>query len=62
MAIDCDNPEAEVQQIWVSHMAWARSLPFVFYADADGEFLHGTSGGRSVAELLADLERVAGKK
>jgi hypothetical protein len=37
------------------------SLPFVFYTDADGEFLHGTSGGQSAAELLADLERVAAK-
>jgi hypothetical protein len=40
-------------------MLWERSLPFVFCTDADGGFLHGTAGGRSAAELLADLERVA---
>ena len=40
-------------------MSWARSLPFVFYTDADGQFLHGTSGSRSVADFLADLNRVA---
>lgn len=36
-----------------------KSLPFVFYTDADGQFLHGTSGSRSVADFLADLNRVA---
>jgi len=35
------------------------SIPFVFYLDEEGQFLHGTSGGRSAVELLADLERVA---
>jgi len=61
VVIDCDNPEAEVQELWTSNMAWARSLPFLFYADAEGGFLHGTSGGRSAAELLADLEQVAAR-
>lgn len=34
-------------------------LPFVFYTDADGQFLHGTSDSRSVADFLADLNQVA---
>lgn len=42
-------------------MAWACSLPFVCYTDADRGFLHGTSGGQSATELVADLERVAAK-
>ena len=43
-------------------MSWARSLPFVLYTDADGKFLHGTAGGRSVPALLEDLERIAAMK
>ena len=59
VAIDCDQPDPEVQELWALHMSSARSLPFVFYTDADGQFLHGTSGSRSVADLLADLNQVA---
>ena len=59
VAIDCDQPGPEIQELWAVHIPWARSLPFVFYLDEEGQFLHGTSGGRSAVELLADLERVA---
>ena len=59
VAIDCDQPDPEVQKLGALHMSSARSLPFVFYTDADGQFLHGTSGSRSVADFLADLNRVA---
>ena len=59
VAIDCDQPDPEVQELRALHMSSARSLPFVFYTDADGQFLHGTSGSRSVADFLADLNRVA---
>ena len=30
-----------------------------FYTDPDGQFLHGTSGSRSVPELLEALEQPA---
>ena len=59
VAIDCDQSATEVEDLRDLHMPWARSLPFVFYTDEEGQFLHGTSGGRSAVELLADLERVA---
>lgn len=59
VAIDCDQPDPEVQELGALHMSSARSLPFVFYTDADGQFLHGTSGSRSVADFLANLNRVA---
>ena len=56
---DDDQPDPKVQELWALHMSSARSLPFVFYTDADGQFLHGTSGSRSMADFLADLNRVA---
>ena len=59
VAIYCDQLGLEIQELWALHMPWARSLPFVFYLDEERQFLHGTSGGRSAVELLADLERVA---
>ncbi len=62
VAIDCDQPDREVQELWAVHMPWARSLPFVFYTDEKGQFLHGTSGGRSAAELLDDIAQVASRK
>jgi len=43
-------------------MSSARSLPFVLYTDADGQFLHGTEGNCSVPELLENLERIAAMK
>jgi len=62
VAIDCDQPDPEVQELWTVHMPWARSLPFVFYTDEKGQFLHGTSGSRSAAELLDDIEQVVARK
>ena len=62
MAIDCDHPDPQVRALGALHMPWARSLPFVIYTDADGQFLHGTEGSRSVPELLEDLERIANMK
>jgi len=48
-----------VKELRALPMPWARSLPFVLYTDEEGQFLHGTSGGRSAVDLLIDLERVA---
>lgn len=59
VAADCDQPEPELRELWAKHMSWARSLPFVFYTDEEGQFLHGTSGSRSVVDFLADLNQVA---
>jgi hypothetical protein len=61
VAIDCDQPAPEVEDLWNLHMPWARSLPFVFYTDEEGQFLHGTSGGRSAVQLLGDLVQVAAR-
>jgi len=33
-------------------------LPFVIFTDAEGRFLHGSSGGYSASGFLADLEKV----
>lgn len=62
VAIDCDQSATEVEDLRDLHMPWARSLPFVFYTDEEGQFLHGTSGGRSAAELLDDIAQVASRK
>ena len=62
VAIDCDQPDPDMQELWAVHMPSARSLPFVFYTDEEGQFLHGTSGGRSAAELLDDIAQVASRK
>jgi len=62
VAIDCDQSATEVEDLRELHMPWARSLPFVFYTDEEGQFLHGTSGGRSAAELLDDIAQVASRK
>lgn len=61
VAIDCDQPDPAVRALGAAHMSFARMLPFLIYTDADGKFLHGTQGGKSASELLADLE-LASKK
>jgi thioredoxin-related protein len=56
LASDCDAPEKEIVRIGQAHMAHARSLPFVLYLDADGRFVHGSTGARSKHALLHDLQ------
>ena len=58
VAIDCDQPDPEVQQLGALHMPSARSLSFVFYTDADGQFLHGTSGSRCRIDWLRKRPRI----
>jgi hypothetical protein len=60
VASDCDEPEASVGKLVAENMSHATMLPFCLYADADGRFLHGTSGGATPPSFLADLRRVAG--
>ncbi|MCC6750059.1 MAG: thioredoxin family protein [Deltaproteobacteria bacterium] len=62
VAADCDEPDPALLELWRHHMPWARSLPFVFYVDENGAFLHGTTGSRSASELLGDLEEVAHRR
>ncbi len=62
VASDCDHPEPEVMQIGRQHMPHARSLPFVLYLDSNGNFLYGTTGGRSAEAFKADLDHVLQKK
>lgn len=58
VAIDCDRPDPAVRALGAANMAGARMLPFVMFTDAEGRFLHGSSGGYSASAFLADLEKV----
>lgn len=55
LAADCDDPEPAVRAIGAKHMSHARSLPFVMYLDAEGEFVFGSQGGRDPHGFLHDL-------
>jgi len=55
LATDCDKPEAAVRAIGAKHMSNARSLPFVLYLDENGQFVHGTQGGRDLHTFAHDL-------
>ena len=55
LATDCDHPEPEVRALGAANMAHARSLPFVMYLDASGNFVFGTQGGRTKDAFLHDM-------
>lgn len=61
VASDCDDPEPEVLDL-AMHLEDAMMLPFVLFADADGQFLEGSSGGVSATEFRATLERLVAAK
>jgi hypothetical protein len=54
LAADCDDPEEEVVDL-AKHIEDAYMLPFVMVADAQGQFLGGTSGMQTPEGLLALL-------
>jgi thioredoxin-related protein len=59
-ADDCDDMAPEVRTLGGTHMPFARSLPFVLLADADGKWLGGGSGAttaEALLKLLADATK-----
>ncbi|MBI1380595.1 MAG: DUF255 domain-containing protein [Planctomycetaceae bacterium] len=61
LASDCDDPEAEVEELAMK-LEDAMMLPFVLFADANGQFLEGSSGAVSPAAFRATLERLVAAK
>jgi thioredoxin-related protein len=57
LASDCDDAEPEVEALALQ-LSEATMLPFVMVADADGRFLHGSSGAVDAQALLRTLERL----
>jgi thioredoxin-related protein len=58
LASDCDEAEPEVEAL-AAQLEDAQMLPFVLFADAQGNFLEGTSGPVSPARFEATLRRLA---
>lgn len=54
LAADCDDPEGEVIDL-AQNLEDAMMLPFVMLVDANGEFLAGSSGAQTPADLAALL-------
>lgn len=54
LAADADDAEGEVEELCMK-LEDAYMLPFVVVADADGQFLAGTSGATTPAGFLAFL-------
>ena len=60
LASDADDPEEEVLRL-AHNLEDAMMLPFVIFADADGNFLAGSSGFVNPASFKSTLERLTGK-
>jgi hypothetical protein len=60
LASDADDLEDEVLDL-ARRLEDAMMLPFVIFADRDGRFLEGTSGGVNPRSFQATLEKL-GKK
>ncbi|MFT7463073.1 MAG: hypothetical protein ACI9EF_001415 [Pseudohongiellaceae bacterium] len=56
MASDCDAPEAPLIDLVSENMVGASMLPFVLFADSDGQWINGISGAISPAQLQKQLE------
>lgn len=54
LASDCDEPEDEVMQL-AMQLEDAMMLPFVLFADAEGNFLDGYSGVVTPPYLIKKL-------
>ncbi|MBL8863102.1 MAG: thioredoxin family protein [Planctomycetes bacterium] len=59
LAADADDTESEVEELALN-LEDAMMLPFVLFADADGRFVDGLSGGVNPALFAATLKRIAG--
>ncbi|MCZ6596681.1 MAG: hypothetical protein O7B99_03485 [Planctomycetota bacterium] len=56
LASDCDAPEPEVERL-AMNLEGAMMLPFLLLADAEGNYLDGTSGAISPEGLRMLLEK-----
>ena len=61
VASDCDDAEPEVEAI-AMNLSDATMLPFVMVTDAEGRFLHGSSGGVDAQTLVRTLERLVAQR
>jgi len=59
LSADADDTEVEVEDL-AMNLEDAMMLPFVLFADADGNFLEGSSGAQNPVAFVAALKRVAG--
>ena len=57
LASDADDPEDEVIQL-AHQLEDAMMLPFVFFTDAEGRFLAGSSGFVNPATFKSTLEKL----
>lgn len=57
LAADCDDAEPEVEAL-AMQLSDATMLPFVMVADAEGRYLHGSSGAMDAQSLLRILQRL----
>jgi hypothetical protein len=60
VVVDVDKPPPEVSALF--QKVNGQTLPFLIYVSDRGQFLNGTSGLRSAADLKADLEKSLGDK
>jgi thioredoxin-related protein len=60
LASDCDDPEEEVLAL-AQNLEDAYMLPFVVFADAQGNFLSGSSGALNPVGFKRTLESLAPK-
>lgn len=58
LASDCDDPEAEVEQL-AGQLEDAYMLPFVIFTDSDGNFLRGLSGAVNPMTFKRTLEELS---
>lgn len=58
VAADCDDAEEEVEEL-AAKLEGATMLPFLIFADAEGQYLEGLSGGIEAAGFKRVLERLA---
>ena len=61
LASDCDAPEPSVVSL-AQRLEDAMMLPFVLFADADGNFLDGYSGVVTPPYLIKTLEKLVEAK
>lgn len=59
LASDCDDPEPQVLEMAMASLAGATMLPFVLFADPDGNVLGSHSGAVDPASFQEALESLA---